>query len=536
MALSVFEIQVHQMIYKVREIQENDVWVAAYHNDMLFARNERDEYFTLTGWEQTDFVRLLSARKNIILTWNDKPDQWIRKRYNITIPMIRMSGLCRNISYDLACVRAGILRIHTPHKDNELALAALNLMTMYKTFLKNECKMLLSLTAEFQQNFLQCSSTEVIEKLKVIQPSYSRPCQQFRYQPPEQLKFTEPFLNDLLNDILSHDFYTENGKIKHPKLPQTFVYDGTEITVGIGGIHGFNPKINRVSTADEVLLDWDVGSYYPSQICKDKVLGRILGKNFVSVYNGIREKRLAVKKSDPVLANGLKLILNSATGRLQDAKSRLYNPQAYIQITLTGQLYLLMIANMCHDAGIPFYSLNTDGITLLDNAEHSSRRIFDHMTELTGFTFDDTVYEKYYARDVNNYFAVKEHGIKGKGIFGFSRSMTRQCNNLAVNYMIKRKVMNNIEPKESIKEIPLCDFLDTANSNATNELFRFYRSVSSADCIRNKNGRKIPCSDHCRALSINETDFSGFESDIDYEWYKEQAGLMLNKILPAFVV
>ena len=92
---------------------------------------------------------------------------------------------------------------------------------------------------------------------------------------------------------------------------------------------------------------------------------------------------------------------------MQDAKSRLYNPQAYIQITLTGQLYLLMIANMCHDAGIPFYSLNTDGITLLDNAEHSSRRIFDYMTELTGFTFDDTVYEKYYARDVNNYFAVK---------------------------------------------------------------------------------------------------------------------------------
>ena len=109
MALSVFEIQVHQMIYKVREIQENDVWAAAYHNDMLFARNERDEYFTLTGREQTDFVRLLAARKNIILTWNDKPDQWIRKRYNITVPMIRMSGLCRNISYDLACVRAGIL-------------------------------------------------------------------------------------------------------------------------------------------------------------------------------------------------------------------------------------------------------------------------------------------------------------------------------------------------------------------------------------------------------------------------------------------
>ena len=35
---------------------------------------------------------------------------------------------------------------------------------------------------------------------------------------------------------------------------------------------------------------------------------------------------------------------------------------------------------------------------------------------------------------------------------------------------------------------------------------------------------------------VNDPDFSGFESDIDYDWYKEQAGLMLNKILPAFVV
>lgn len=524
------------MIYKVREIAENDVWAAACHDNMLFARNERDEYFILSGREQSGLAQMLAAKKNILLTWNDKPDQWIRKRYGVNVPMIRMSGLCRNISYGLACIRAGILRIHTPHKDNEIALTALNLMTMYKAFLKNECKMLLSLSAEFHQNFLQSSSTEVIEKLNVIRPSYSQPRLQFRYQPPEQLKFTEPFLNDLLNDILSHDFYTENGKIKHPKLPQTFVYDGTEITVGIGGIHGFNAKINRVSTASEILLDWDVGSYYPTQICKDKVLGGILGREFVSVYNGIREKRLAVKKTDPVLANGLKLILNSATGRLQDAKSRLYNPQAYIQITLTGQLYLLMIANMCHDAGIPFYSLNTDGITLLDNAEHSSRAIFDRMTELTGFTFDDTVYEKYYARDVNNYFAVKEHGIKGKGIFGFGRSMTRQCNNLAVNYMIKRKVTDNIEPEESIREIPLCDFLDTANSNATNELFRFYRSVSSFDCIRNKAGRKIPCSDHCRALPLDAEDFSGLKNDIDYEWYKEKAGLMLNKILPFFRV
>lgn len=515
-----------------RDFYDNETWAVAVHNTMLFARNEDDEYFVLKEPEDIRLVHKLQNKRCILLTWDSNIGQWLRQKFGTDTPLvIRMSGLCRNISYDLACMRAGILQIHVHHKDNELALTALNLMTIYKKFLKNECKMLMSLSAEFKKNFLQTSTTEVIEKLDCLSLSYTKPVLKFRYQPPKALKFTNDFLNNLLNDILSYDFYTENNKIRHPKLPQTFTLNGTEITVGIGGIHGFNNLISRVSTNTEVLRDWDVGSYYPSAICNDPVLRSILGDAFVKLYDGIRLKRLAIKKSDPILANGLKLILNSATGRLQDHKSRLYNPQAYIQITLTGQLYLLMIANMCMDRNIPFYSLNTDGITLLDNAECSSKAIFDYMTEQTGFTFDEAVYTKYYARDVNNYFAVKDHGIKGKGIFNFDHSMTRNNNGLAVNYMIKQVVMNGGSPEDYITQIPLSDFLDIANSNATKETFRFYRSISTEDCIRNKNGRKIPCSDHCKALSVYDTDF---KDDIDYEWYIEQASLILSKILPVF--
>ena len=537
------------MIYKFDgKFIEGETWAVATNSNMLFARNERDQYFCIRSAEDLQTLIGFQNAHNIFITWDTDIIRYLRQKFGVSLAIIfiRMAGLVRNISYDLACIRSGIIRLHTPHPENELALTAMNLMTLYKKFLKNECKMLMSLSREYHKNFLQTTTSEVIEKLDRLKPAYNRPTLEFYYQPPKSLSFTIPLLNQLLSDILSAPFKVINGKITHAKLPQTFTINNTEITVGVGGIHGFSLEINRKSTSDKLLRDWDVSSYYPSMICFDPVLKSILGDDFVNEYDNIRRKRIAVKKTDPVLANGLKLVLNSATGRLNDKKSRLYNPQAYIQITLTGQLYLLMVANICYDKGIPFYSLNTDGITLLDSINNESKPIFDRMTELTGLNFEDTVFTHYFARDVNNYFAIKgdndcdldnippvhELHIKGKGIYNFDRNIGRNCNNLAVNNLIKLS-LDGSSPRSHISEIPLADFLDVACSNTTNELFRFYRSVSSDDCIRNKAGRKVPSTDHCVAISEFAQE-SDIKEDIDYEWYLEKAELQLNKILPCF--
>lgn len=541
------------MIYKFDgKFIEGETWAVATNSNMLFARNERDQYFCIRSAEDLQTLIGFQNARNIFITWDTDIIRYLRQKFGVSLAIIfiRMAGLVRNIPYDLACIRAGIIRLHTPHPENELALTAMNLMTLYKKFLKNECKMLMSLSREYHKNFLQTTTSEVIEKLTSLKPAYNRPTLEFYYQPPQNLSFTMPFLNQLLSDILSEPFKVINGKITHTKLPQTFTINNTEITVGVGGIHGFSLEINRKSTSDKLLRDWDVSSYYPSMICFDPVLKSILGDDFVNEYDNIRRKRIAVKKTDPVLANGLKLVLNSATGRLNDKKSRLYNPQAYIQITLTGQLYLLMVANICYDKGIPFYSLNTDGITLLDNDTNISKPIFDRMTELTGLNFEDTVFTHYFARDVNNYFAIKESDdnevhIKGKGVFNFDRNINRNCNNLAVNNLI-RLSLDGTNPAVHIAEIPISDFIDVACSNSTNELFRFYRSksiplypvdewgVEKPSYLTNKNGRKIPSTDHCVAISefAQENDI---KEDIDYDWYLEKAELQLNKILPCFM-
>lgn len=529
------------MIYKFDgKFIEGETWAVATNSNMLFARNERDQYFCIRSAEDLEILIGFQNARNIFITWDTDVIRYIRQKFSLSLAIIfiRMAGLVRNIPYDLACIRSGIIRLHTPHPDNELALTAMNLLTLYKKFLKNECKMLISLSREYHKNFLQTTTSEVIEKLTSLKPAYNRPTLEFHYQPPKSLSFTMPLLNQLLSDILSAPFKVINGKITHAKLPQTFTINNTEITVGVGGIHGFSLEINRKSTSDKLLRDWDVSSYYPSMICFDPVLKSILGNDFVNEYDNIRRKRIAVKKTDPVLANGLKLVLNSATGRLNDKKSRLYNPQAYIQITLTGQLYLLMVANICYDKGIPFYSLNTDGITLLDNNTNISKPIFDRMTELTGLNFEDTVFTHYFARDVNNYFAIKESDdnevhIKGKGVFNFDRNINRNCNNLAVNNLI-RLSLDGTNPAVHLAEIPISDFIDVACSNSTNELFRFYRSKTSDFHITNKNGRKIPSTDHCVAISefAQENDI---KEDIDYDWYLEKAELQLNKILPCFM-
>lgn len=541
------------MLYKFSgKFRQGEFWTVGMNSSLLFARNEHDEYFCIRSAEDLDVLFGFTNAGNIFLTWDKDITVYLKNRFGLNLPFIniRMAGLVRNISYDLACARAGIIRLHTPHPENELALYAFNLMNLFKNFLRNECKMLMSLSREYHKNFLQTTTSEVIEKLTLLRPAYISPTLKFQYQPPKALSFTTPLLNQLLSDILSAPFEVINGKITHPKLPQTFTINNTEITVGIGGIHGFSAEINRKSNPNALLRDWDVSSYYPSMICHDPVLRRILGDTFVNEYNKIRENRIAVKHTDPVLANGLKLILNSATGRLNDKKSRLYNPQAYIQITLTGQLYLLMVANICYDKGIPFYSLNTDGITLLDSINNESKQIFDRMTELTGLNFEDTVYTHYFARDVNNYFAIKESDdnkihIKGKGVFNFDRNINRNCNNLAVNNLI-RLSLDGTNPAIHLAEIPISDFIDVACSNSTNELFRFYRSksiplypvdewgVEKPSYLTNKNGRKIPLTDHCVAISEFAQE-SDIKEDIDYDWYLEKAELQLNKILPCFM-
>lgn len=522
------------MIYSlVREFSTHERWLCALQNNFLFAINEQREFFVLENNQHSrELLSRFIQKRNCFIEWGNSVGSWCHRTLGVFPAVMNMSNLERKVSYELICARMGINQIHhASNYKNNCALHAQNLLQIYTDYMKPRVDMIFTLSQNYNQNFLNTLPSMIIEKLSMLQPQYTKPCLEFYYQPPKALYFKHTVLKKLLEDVLSCPFKVIDGKITHEKLPQVLKFGTTECKFGVGGFHGFSPDICGTSLPWCRLVDWDVGSYYPSLVCFDPVLVSILGEDFVREYNHIRETRLSVKKSNPSLANGLKLILNALTGKLNDKTSRFYNPQAYIQITVTGQLYLLMVADFCISMGVPFLSLNTDGITLVDDDTLKSKTILDYISSLTKLTFEDTYYQKYYGRDVNAYFAIKDHGIKGKNIFSFERLTNKNCNGLAVNYLIKQCLLNGGKPADYIKDVPVVDFLDIGCCTATNECLRFYRSVNADGKLTFGNGRAVPNGVGCATLDQYQPAES-ILADLDYDYYINTAQQALDTIVP----
>jgi hypothetical protein len=122
-----------------------------------------------------------------------------------------------------------------------------------------------------------------------------------------------------------------------------------------------------------------------------------------------------------VTADSLKITINGSFGKLGSRFSVLYAPDLLIQVTVTGQLSLLLLIERLELQDIPVVSANTDGIMV--NCHKSKRQtmldIIAQWEADTQFKTEETVYRALYSRDVNNYIAIKPDGTtKTKGVFG----------------------------------------------------------------------------------------------------------------------
>ncbi len=184
-----------------------------------------------------------------------------------------------------------------------------------------------------------------------------------------------------------------------------------------------------------------------------------LGRTFLQVYRGIVDRRISAKDSAKaarkagdkdrekffqVIADSLKIVVNGSFGKLGSPYSVLYSPHLMTQVTVTGQLSLLMLIERIELAGINVVSANTDGVVIRcpRTREGDLAVIVASWERDTGFTTEEARYVGYYGRDVNNYIAVKEGfdketkkwtgkpaGTKTKGAYapsGFSKNPTNR--------------------------------------------------------------------------------------------------------------
>lgn len=138
-------------------------------------------------------------------------------------------------------------------------------------------------------------------------------------------------------------------------------------------------------------------------------------------FKDVYHKRIAAKKAgDKATANSLKLVLNTTYGATLNQYNALYDPLQARSVCISGQLYLLELANhlLADIPDLRVVELNTDGILIeFDDSQHDAVvAIVNEWQQRTGFGMEEEEVAQYYAKDVNNYVEVDPDGtVKLKG-------------------------------------------------------------------------------------------------------------------------
>lgn len=235
------------------------------------------------------------------------------------------------------------------------------------------------------------SPADVIDLNKVILP---------------YIEYKDPILRNVLSDMKKQ--IVSPGRKGYENK---FVFRGLKYSVGVGGIHSENKPEIIIPKEDEMLIDIDVASLYPSMIIEYKFYPKHLGPEFLEVYNQVKDERIEAKHNGiKTKDKTLKLALNGLSGNLQNEHNFCYSPFAVMQIRINGQLLLLMLAERLSDIGCRIVQANTDGLFVLlkKNLYEKLQSICKEWEQQTRLTLEEDRFEAMYQYAINDYIAVKE--------------------------------------------------------------------------------------------------------------------------------
>lgn len=192
--------------------------------------------------------------------------------------------------------------------------------------------------------------------------------------------------------------------------------NGFRFDFGTGGIHG---SIERTAVrSDDAfrIIDVDVTSLYPSIAIVNGLYPAHLGQQFVQVYSEMKQRRVGYKKGTPENAM-LKLALNGVYGDSNNQYSVFYDPKYTMSVTINGQLLLCILAEwLLSVPALEIIQINTDGVTV--KCPRAFEWMFDSVCkqweQYTCLDLERVDYSAMFIRDVNNYLAVYEDGVKTK--------------------------------------------------------------------------------------------------------------------------
>ena len=272
------------------------------------------------------------------------------------------------------------------------------------------------------------------------------------------IKYDSPILQRVLEDM-KNQIVSPGRKGYENK----FVFNNLRYSVGVGGIHSVNSPEIIIPRDDEMLIDIDVASLYPSMLIEYGFYPKHLGPEFLEVYSQIKNERIEAKHNgDKVKNETLKLALNGLSGNLQNEHNFCYSPEAVMKIRINGQLLLLMLAEKLTQVGCRIIQANTDGLFVLlkkDNYQQVNT-ICRNWEQLTKLTLEEERFEAMYQYAINDYIAVKEGYqktknpdlIKTKGMFITKVLLGKGLSAKIIPEAIIKYFVDGIPVEQTIKE------------------------------------------------------------------------------------
>lgn len=378
----------------------------------------------------------------------------------------------------------------------------------------------------------------------------------FTYRVPNFIQFRTPQLCEALRVVADAKFVVgESGAIDKPQTIEDLdiVIGEAGYTIGIGGLHSCETRVTYKADETTSIYDRDVSSYYPAIILNQQLFPGHLGRNFLSVYKRIVDRRLAAKKSgDKALAEFLKIVVNGSFGKFGSMWSALYAPHLLIQVTMTGQLSLLMLIERLELAGIKVASANTDGIVIITKKEQNEtyQQIVKQWEKDINFETEESSYTSYYAKDVNNYIALKSDGsAKSKGAYAnpwynptndakisvmrfHKNPVSTICIEAAIAYLRDHTPLS--KTVEACRDVTKFVTVRTVKGGAVQgdrylgkALRWYYTTEKMPEMVYAESGNKVPNSDGAKPMMdlLDEPPV-----DLDWDYYTREAGRILQDI------
>lgn len=441
------------------------------------------------------------------------------------------------------------------------------------------CKDLLELRIETEKDFgLPCLSLDRVNlgdrllQLKVMEKTGLNKRQLENMKSPANyvdlekvifpwIKFESPILQKKLTDMKNQHNVSPGRK----GYINTFMFGEMKVTIGVGGIHGDNGTCIIKPNEDELLLDSDVNSLYPSLMRMYHLYPPKLKDVLGQIFPQIIDDRLEFKRTGQKNKNETyKYMLNGVSGKMQDETSWLFSPFTVMQVRINGQLLLLMLAERLLKLGCKLYQINTDGILykLKKSKYEELQQVLKEWEKLTMLTLETEEFTQFYQLAINDYFGVEPNNkIKKKGFFLTDIELGKGLTPKIIPEAIINYFVHNIPVEDTIKSCKdICKFLQAEktgkqwtveyNEQIQQRINRFYVSNSGYYLWKwklddtSKKSYQIMLKDHGVRLhnkfysdedlqwkySQGET----FQSiyDIDYQYYINQCIKVIEKLKP----